>query len=327
VPELLGTNVPHEVGGRVRVAVGVAVEASHPAARPLGAPVLGLVELLLGEGRQQQAKPLDLLRVQDPVEELVEVVEGDLLALGDVPQVRTRGEEDGGRELRQQVVRQVEVEVEPREVPRLLPLDLVDVELGEQHPALGMVGMRQGQEAAGKRVLVPDLVRAHGREPLPRPALGQARPHAVLDGLALGHGHAAGRAVGEVVTLPEKVGLPFHDLGFRGLHAGHDGGEILLDVHGGIAGWLGGLVLGPNQAGAGKGEDYGAPGEEAKGPSHGDTSVEERTPGPGIYSRRELEFEEPCSSSRAMRRAMKNVGSPSAKRGQHQRVFHRPSEL
>ncbi len=33
-----------------------------PAARPLGAPVLGLVELLLRERRDQQPQPLELLR-------------------------------------------------------------------------------------------------------------------------------------------------------------------------------------------------------------------------------------------------------------------------
>ena len=83
------------------------------------AAVVGLVELLLRERRHQQAQPLELLGVQDAVEQLEEVVDRDELALRDVAEVGPRGQEDRRRELRQEVVGQVEVEVEARQVARL----------------------------------------------------------------------------------------------------------------------------------------------------------------------------------------------------------------
>src|SRR5439155_26858354 len=53
--ELLRPDVTDLVKGAVGVPVDVAVEAGHAAARPLRAPVLGLVELLLREGRHEEA--------------------------------------------------------------------------------------------------------------------------------------------------------------------------------------------------------------------------------------------------------------------------------
>ena len=53
----------------------------------LAAAVGGRVELLLRERRDQQPQPLQLLRVQHVLEELLEVVDGDELALGDVAEV------------------------------------------------------------------------------------------------------------------------------------------------------------------------------------------------------------------------------------------------
>ena len=85
-----------------------------PRLGPFGAAVFGLVELLLGERRDQQPQALELLGVQNAVEELVEVVDGHQLALGDIAQVGPRGQKDGRRELGQEVVGQVEVEVEAR---------------------------------------------------------------------------------------------------------------------------------------------------------------------------------------------------------------------
>ena len=85
----------------------------------LGAAVVGLVELLLRERRHQQAQALELLRIEDAVEELEEVVDGDELALRDVAEVGPRGQEDRRRKLGQEMVGQIEVEVEAGEVARL----------------------------------------------------------------------------------------------------------------------------------------------------------------------------------------------------------------
>jgi hypothetical protein len=78
----------------------------------LAAAVGGGVELLLGKRREEQAQPLELLRIQDPVEDPVEVVGGDQLPLRDVPQIGAGGQVDRGWKFGQEPVGQVEVEIE-----------------------------------------------------------------------------------------------------------------------------------------------------------------------------------------------------------------------
>ena len=110
----LRPDVADQVGRRRRVAVDVAVEAGHAlhAVGLLRLAVGGGVELLLRELRHQQAHALQVLGVQDAVEDLLEVLDGHHLALRDVAQVGPRRQEDGRRELGQEVLGQVEVEVE-----------------------------------------------------------------------------------------------------------------------------------------------------------------------------------------------------------------------
>jgi hypothetical protein len=69
VAELLRPNVTDEMRGLVGVSVDVTVEAgdAHHSVGAIRAPVLGGVELLLGELRQEEAQPLELLRVQEPL--------------------------------------------------------------------------------------------------------------------------------------------------------------------------------------------------------------------------------------------------------------------
>jgi hypothetical protein len=64
VAELLRPDVAHEVGSAVRMAVSMAVETGDAAACVLRAAVFRLVELLLWKRRQEQAEPLDLLRIE-----------------------------------------------------------------------------------------------------------------------------------------------------------------------------------------------------------------------------------------------------------------------
>ena len=144
---LLGTGIGRKMGRPVGVAVRVAIEAGHAAARLLRAAILGLVELLLRKRRHQQAQALELLRIEDAVEQLVIIVDGDELALRNVAEVRPLIEIDRRRELGQKVIGNVEIDVEAREVAPLLPLDLVDQEAREHHAAFLMLGVRQRQEA------------------------------------------------------------------------------------------------------------------------------------------------------------------------------------
>ena len=103
-----------EVEGRVGVAVGVAIQAGDAQALGVDLAVVGLVELLLGEGRQQQPQALHLDGRQDPIHDGKEVLDRQQLPLRDIAQLRPGGQEEGGRKLRQQMVRQIKVGVKAR---------------------------------------------------------------------------------------------------------------------------------------------------------------------------------------------------------------------
>ena len=141
---------PDEVGSGVAVSVGVTIEASHAEARSIRAAIVDQVELLLGKWGQQQAQPVELLRVQDALEELVEVIRRDQLALRHVAEIRSRGQEDWRRKLGQKVIGKVELEIEAVQITARLAQDLVDVKLREQHAALGLLRVRQREKARGK---------------------------------------------------------------------------------------------------------------------------------------------------------------------------------
>src|SRR5438105_1225099 len=173
VAKLLRANVSDQVCRAVGAAVLMTVEARDSEARPFAAAVGGQVELLLGERREQQPQPLELLRIQDAVEELVIVVGGHQLAPRHVPEIRASRQVNGRRELWQKPVGNVEVQIEAGQIPARLLLDLVDEEVGKNHAALGMVRMRQRHEALREESLLADLLGRHLLERLPRHAGGQ----------------------------------------------------------------------------------------------------------------------------------------------------------
>ena len=139
--------------------------------------------------------------------------------MGDIAQVGAGGQKDRRRKLGKKMVRQVEVQIEAGKVPAFLLFDLLDVKLREDHATLRMVRMRQGIETRGPGAPGLDLGRTHRRELGPRHSLGELDPHSFLGRFAAGHGHALGRALGEVITLLEQILLPLHDLLLRCLHA------------------------------------------------------------------------------------------------------------
>ena len=153
VAELVGPDVADGVRGGVGVAVGVAVEAGDALMRLQAAPVLGQVELLLRKRRDQQPQALELLRIENVLEQPLEVVERDELALRDVAEVGPRHQEDCRGEFGKEVIGQIEVEVESREVAAGLLHRLVDERLREDHPARFVVRVRQRQEAGRPGVL------------------------------------------------------------------------------------------------------------------------------------------------------------------------------
>src|SRR5271163_1375104 len=121
----------------------MAIKAGRSLTWNLGAPILGRIELLLRERRQQQAQPFQLPWSENSVEQLVVVGQRDQLALRDIAQIGAGGKVDRRRKLGQEVVRQIEVDVEPLQVPPVLLLDRVDQKVWKDKAALLMLGMRQ----------------------------------------------------------------------------------------------------------------------------------------------------------------------------------------
>src|SRR5438105_993364 len=107
----------------------------------LRAAILGLVELLLRERRHQKTQALELFRVDDPVEQLKEIIHGDELALRNVAEVRTLIEKNCRRKLGQKMVGKIEIDVEARQVARFLPFDFIDQEARKHHSAFLMLGV------------------------------------------------------------------------------------------------------------------------------------------------------------------------------------------
>src|SRR6266478_5128446 len=146
VAELLRTGIGGQVRRAVLVAVRMAVKASRADAGNRRTAILGRIELLLWEGRQQQAQPFELPRRDQAVEQLVVIGERDQLTLRDIAQIRARRQVNGWRKLGQEVIRQIEIYVEPGQVSPVLLLDRVDQEAWKNKAAVDVVGMRQGVE-------------------------------------------------------------------------------------------------------------------------------------------------------------------------------------
>src|SRR5690606_3775940 len=153
--------------GRIRVAVRMAIEAGHAEMRAFTAPVVGQVELLLRERRDQETQPLELLRIQDAVEEREEVLRRDELTLRNVSELGPCGQVDRRRKLGKKVLGHVEVDVEAVQIPLLLRENLVDVMLREYHSAFFLERVRQRLEAFREEIALADLRAGHRGQLVP----------------------------------------------------------------------------------------------------------------------------------------------------------------
>ena len=226
----LRANVRGLMEGGVGVAVGVTVETRDAEALHVGLAVVGLVELLLRERREQQAHAFHLDRRQDAVQDCEVVPDREQLPARDIAQLRPGAEEHGWRKLRKQMVRQIEVGVEPFERPPFLLGDLRDLEFRKDHATGGVLDVRQGQEPLRKEILVPNLVGGHGGQLLPGQARRHLDPHPLLDRPpSPGHHHAWSGAVAQVVAFGEQRFLALHHSGLGRLVIRPNLGEVLLD--------------------------------------------------------------------------------------------------
>ncbi len=102
------------------------------------------------------------------------------------------------------MIRQVVIQIEPGEIPSLLSLDLVDLELGENHAALGVVWVGQGEKPLGPEVLLPDFLRGHIGQLFLGHSRGQSGPDPFLNNLcSAGHHHTLRWPVAQVVSIIE----------------------------------------------------------------------------------------------------------------------------
>src|SRR5260370_25973163 len=131
----------------VGTAVRVAIEAGDSAARLHRTTIVRLIKLLLRKGSEQQPQPFDLLRIQNSVEQIIEIVDRYQFSLGNIAEVRPRGQINCGRELGKEVLRKIEVEIEPGKVTLLLFQQFLDFEVRENHSTFGMVGVGQRLKA------------------------------------------------------------------------------------------------------------------------------------------------------------------------------------
>ena len=109
---------------------------------------------------------------------------GDQLALRHVAEIGPRGQEDGRRELRQEVLGQVEVEVEARRGRARSARSTSSMwKCGNSMPPSGCLGCGSAQKADGKQVLLADLVRRQRGERLPGLASGRRTRTPLCTGL------------------------------------------------------------------------------------------------------------------------------------------------
>src|SRR6266481_3044434 len=126
-----------------------------------------------GQGVSNRRSPSSCLGVRRPLKKLVIIGERDQLVLRDIAQIGARGQVDGRRKRGQELIRQIEIYVEPGQVSPVLVLDRLDQEVQKDEAALGMVGMRQGVEPLRIEIVLANLVQAHRRQPLPGHPSGQ----------------------------------------------------------------------------------------------------------------------------------------------------------
>lgn len=89
----LRPDIGRQMKGRVGVEVGMAIEAGYAQALRRHLAVLGLIEFLLWERRQEKPQPLHLNRRDDAVHDFAVVADRQQLAAGHVAQFRMGGQE------------------------------------------------------------------------------------------------------------------------------------------------------------------------------------------------------------------------------------------
>ncbi len=221
----LRPDVAHQVKCGRGVTVDMAVKTSHAlhSGGLLRLAVGSRIELLLRKLRHQQSHALQILGIEDAAQDLLEVVHGNELALRDVAQVGSSRQKHRRRELGQEVLGQIKIDVEA-----LHACQELDFRWRKDHAPSFMLDVRQRQKALGKEALFADFVAGHRRQLVPRGSLGQLGGRSNLDWLATGHRDLAIGSGGKIIALCQKTLLTGHHRGFVGLVAGDHSLKTLL---------------------------------------------------------------------------------------------------
>src|SRR3954447_6453054 len=214
----LRANIRGQVEGSIGVEIGMAIEAGHAQALVCALAVLGLVELLLREGREQKAKPLHLDRGENANHQLVVVLDRQQLPARHIAQFRMGGEEQGRRKFGSEAVREIQINIEAPQVASFLPANLVNLVVRENLTTGGLLDMGQRHEAGRQEAPLADFVRAHGCQALPGHTGWKLDADAALDGLTPSrHHHPGDGLVGQVIALVQQIGLSLPHLRLLGL--------------------------------------------------------------------------------------------------------------
>src|SRR5262245_56137535 len=129
--KFLRTNIADQMRPSIRMPIHVTIKASDTTAWKLGAPVFCLIELLLWERRQKQPQAFELLWIQDPIEHFEMVGDCQELPMAHVAEVGPSGQKNGWRKFRHEMIREIEIEIEARQIPLFLPQDFINHEPGK----------------------------------------------------------------------------------------------------------------------------------------------------------------------------------------------------
>ncbi len=227
----LRPDVADEVRRPGGVAVDVAVEAGD-ALHAVGLRRLAVgrgVELLLRELRHQQSQALQVLGVEDALEDLLEVLHRDELALRHVAEVGPSRQEDGRRELRQERARAGR---NPRRSAPAAAAALISI-CGKTMPPTSCLGCGSGRKPAGKTPLSLTSsgdISASFSQVMPSGSRTAGPTGIGLPRVIFTCGVRVRR---QVVALLEQLLLAGHDLRFVRLVLRHHFGEgLLAEQHG-----------------------------------------------------------------------------------------------
>ena len=150
------------------VAVDMAIEAGDTETGLPALAIVGRIKFFLRKRSQQEPQTIELDRRQNVLEKPVVVIDRDNFSARHIAQLRPVAQKDRRRELRNERVGQIEIDIESFQ-----PREHFDLHLREHLAAIGLQGMRQWRIGKDSRCLM--LSGGHSGQLLPSDALCGSR--------------------------------------------------------------------------------------------------------------------------------------------------------